>query len=57
MDYKDVIFHNVIDRDIHDHEVFMAFNDDDGAIAFRMWWKNEGSESFDNWFKDNKIIG
>lgn len=41
-------------RDIHEHEVFMAFYDDKGAEMFYYWWAEEGSELFNKYYEENK---
>jgi hypothetical protein len=38
-----------IDREIHEHEVFLAFNSDDEAIAFHEWWDRLGWQAFQQW--------
>ena len=34
---------------VADHEVFMAFNGDDQAIAFHEWWNESGAILFQEW--------
>lgn len=34
------------ERRIAEHEVLLSFYDDEFALAFREWWEDEGSESF-----------
>ena len=38
-----------IDRDLHDHEVFFSFTNDDDAILFHRWWETYGEKAFKLW--------
>ena len=38
-----------IRRDIHEHEIFLSFVDDEGAILFDDWWYTEGEKAFQEW--------
>lgn len=40
-------------RDPKRHEIFLSFYDDSGAEGFRRWWNKEGSEIFNEWYKNN----
>jgi len=39
-----------IDREIHEHEIFLSFNSDDEAQHFHEWWNMEGFDSFERSF-------
>lgn len=39
---------------VAEHEVFMSFNDDDDAVAFRDWWAEVGAEEFQDWLNKSK---
>jgi hypothetical protein len=47
--FINVNFHDQIRREIHEHEVFMGFGNDDDAIAFREWWDDRGAALFQQW--------
>lgn len=32
-----------------EHEILLAFDNDDGARAFYAWWADRGSEEFAEW--------
>lgn len=41
-----------------DHEIFLSFNDDDGAMAFDEWWNSEEvqqqfAEFYATWVEEN----
>jgi hypothetical protein len=36
-----------------EHEVFLSFCDDDGAVAFQEWLTLHGWEAFAKWLKKN----
>jgi hypothetical protein len=37
------------EREVKEHEVFLAFTDDDDAGNFLDWWRSEGSYLFNCW--------
>ena len=37
----------LITREVYDHEILLAFNDDDDAVAFREWLQEEGFGLFE----------
>ena len=39
-------------RDIHEHEVFLAFINDADAVAFTEWWHQDGFIAFKQWAKE-----
>jgi hypothetical protein len=39
----------VIDRQVHEHEVFLSFNSDSDAEWFHDWWAVEGWARFSAW--------
>jgi hypothetical protein len=39
----------VIDREIHDHEVYLRFYGDSGAEDFWSWWHEKGEADFFAW--------
>lgn len=45
-------FKSEITRDIHEHEVFLAFNSDEHAYAFEEWWLAEGQFLFTDWVSE-----
>ena len=45
-------FKREIRRNIHEHEIFMSFVDDEGAELFDMWWRKEGNKAFQEWAED-----
>lgn len=40
-DYVDEVY-----RDVHEHEVFFSFNNDDDADLFRQWMYIEGKDAY-----------
>ncbi len=44
----DVDINKEIVRSIHEHEIFLSFNEDWMAMAFDDWFRNEGREEFAN---------
>ncbi len=53
-----VILKDNIEREINEHEVFLSFNSDDGALAFYNWWNDEGEYIFNNYVnkKEKEIL-
>lgn len=47
--FTDVTFEDEVRRHAADHEVFMSFNGDSDAVAFREWWDDEGAKRFGAW--------
>lgn len=41
-------------RSVAEHEVLMAFNGDDDAVAFHEWWDEVGTYLFNEWMKKQK---
>lgn len=39
-------YEDTIQRSVHEHEVLIAFNNDDDADQFRNWMLTEGEASF-----------
>ena len=48
-DKKIVTLCRTIDRDIHEHEVFLSFVNDEDAMHFDDWFRNEGLMAFLSW--------
>ena len=46
---EDYTFERDFHRDIHEHEVFISFNNDSGAEAFMEWWWDKGEKAFNKW--------
>ena len=46
-----------VTRHSHEHEVFLSFTDDDGAIAFEEWWNTEGPRAFNEWLAAHEQWG
>jgi len=42
-----------IRRDVHEHEILLAFGADDDAVLFMYWWNQRGKEDFENWREEN----
>ena len=42
-----------IRRDIHEHEILLAFGADDDAVLFTYWWSARGKEDFEKWREEN----
>ena len=42
----DFTFVDMIEREIHDHEVVFSFQGDEGAEMFHEWWCVEGYNAF-----------
>ena len=40
-----------ISRDIHEHEIFLSFHDDEGAEYFSYWFESEGRKQFADYLK------
>ena len=38
-----------IERDIHEHEVFISFVNDEDAVLFHEWWQAHGWKAFKKW--------
>lgn len=38
-----------IEREIHEHEVFLSFTNDEDAYNFYDWWADEGEHLFNKW--------
>jgi hypothetical protein len=53
-DMDDVDLPDTITREIHDHEVLLAFNGDTQAEAFLDWWGEEGLQAFKNFTDKNE---
>lgn len=53
-DKDDVDLPKTITRDLHDHEVLLAFNGDSQAEAFLDWWRDEGLQMFKNYTDVNE---
>ena len=50
--FADVEFHTEYPGNrVADHEVFLSFNGDDQAVAFRDWWHEEGAAFFGDWVR------
>ena len=43
-------------REIHDHEIYMSFVDDYGAMLFDRWWYAEGEKAFQKWANENPEV-
>ena len=39
-------------REVHEHEVFLAFVNDADAVAFHEWWNDQGFKLFKKWAED-----
>lgn len=39
---------------VAENEVFMSFNEDSEAIAFREWWNEEGAVGFFAWLRERE---
>ena len=38
---------------IAEHEILLAFNDDEGAENFETWWEERGKTIFIEWLEQN----
>lgn len=47
-------FPELIDKPVAEHEVFISFNNDSGAVKFHEFWYTEGKEAFEKWQEKNK---
>ncbi len=53
--FTDVTFKNDYPgHSVADHEIFMAFNGDDQAVAFHEWWHEKGAVLFAAWLQEKK---
>lgn len=44
----------IFERHVHDHEVLISFNDDEGAMLFSEWWTFDGGEeTYKKWCEEN----
>lgn len=43
-------------REVHDHEIFISFNSDEGAYSFQDWWHVEGEKLFQGWIRDQEKL-
>ena len=43
-----------IRREIHEHEILLAFNGDEDARLFYEWWNTQGSEDLEMWANQEK---
>lgn len=60
MDKEDFNYHVpaqkiFIKREVYDHEIFLAFNDDTSAYMFNDWWLEEGRDKFLLWVSANSL--
>lgn len=53
--FTNVSLHREITRDVHEHEIFMAFHNDEDAAFFDEWWNGEGAVLFQK-FVDKREI-
>jgi hypothetical protein len=54
--FTGVTFHDEVRREAADHEVFMGFNGDSDATAFREWWEEEGAVLFAAYLKRSEGV-
>lgn len=52
--FSDVIFVESVEREKHEHEVFMSFNNDSDAVYFHEWWDEAGAGQFAAFVKKMK---
>lgn len=43
-----------IRREIHEHEILLAFRDDPDAVLFNEWWNATGWSLFEAWAAQKK---
>ncbi len=43
-------------RRIHDHEVYIVFDNDDDGYYFHEWWHKQGKNSFDTFVAKQERI-
>jgi len=46
---EEYTFERQFTRDVHEHEILLSFNDDDGAVLFMDWWRQKGEKAFEAW--------
>lgn len=55
--FTDVTFESEYPRDsVAEHEVFMSFNNDGDALAFREWWDEKGAVLFQEFLSNPSTI-
>jgi hypothetical protein len=50
-------FPEMIYRRVAEHEVYIAFNNDSGAVLFHEWWHTQGKNSFETFLAKEERKG
>lgn len=53
--FTDVTLNRQITRDVHEHEIFMSFLNDEDAAFFDEWWNGDGSVLFQKFLDTREI--